>query len=411
MRLSPGMCGGVDGWPRARTAGTWLLAGTLVGVLLAWPGGLLAQVTGQPPERKVEERPRTPELERPQEAGAQHEVRRGDTLWDLARRYLSDPLQWPEIFQLNREVVEDPHWIYPGETLRLPGAAARDATRVAERAVRREALPRQQAGAEDRGVSRFGGSSVFDESPSSGNVLGALGVEEYRPSPLVSASDHYRAPFLAERNALGPTAVTARKIEGNPLGLSLPAAIRRHHEVVLSMNGLRVEPGQRLQAIRPKRSLDAHGQVVHPMAILEVHQVAGDSARAAVLDVFGDYRVGDLVVPAEPFAFDARERLGPVESGLVADVLGYELEQVLLGQGDMVFLNVGSAGGVRIGDEFAVFGSDQRSPADADWADRMAAVRVVRVQAGTATAMVVDLQELGVEPGVPARLVFRASGE
>src|SRR5215218_10299261 len=57
-----------------------------------------------------------------------HLVRKGDTLWDIAREYTSDAYRWKQVYELNTATVRDPHWIYPGQRLVLPGAAVADAT-------------------------------------------------------------------------------------------------------------------------------------------------------------------------------------------------------------------------------------------------------------------------------------------
>lgn len=47
-----------------------------------------------------------------------HVVSRGDTLWAICWYYFNDPWQWPKVWSYNPQIT-NPHWIYPGDLVRL----------------------------------------------------------------------------------------------------------------------------------------------------------------------------------------------------------------------------------------------------------------------------------------------------
>jgi LysM repeat protein len=51
--------------------------------------------------------------------GYYYTVQKGDTLWDLSRRFADSPWVWPELWTENSSVITNPHLIYPGQKIRL----------------------------------------------------------------------------------------------------------------------------------------------------------------------------------------------------------------------------------------------------------------------------------------------------
>ncbi len=47
-------------------------------------------------------------------------VKRGDTLWAIAKRYFGSGLRYPTIFEDNREIINDPHLIHPKQEVKVP---------------------------------------------------------------------------------------------------------------------------------------------------------------------------------------------------------------------------------------------------------------------------------------------------
>jgi len=62
--------------------------------------------------------PKTPIALKP-DAPDRHVVVPGDTLWGIAERFTDSPWRWPELWNLNKDQIKNPHRIYPGNVIVL----------------------------------------------------------------------------------------------------------------------------------------------------------------------------------------------------------------------------------------------------------------------------------------------------
>jgi LysM repeat protein len=73
-------------------------------------------------EKVVADDMRVPEVkeEEPEEKAEFYEIVSGDTLGGIAKRYYGKASQYMRIFEANRDIIDDPNKIYPGQKIRIP---------------------------------------------------------------------------------------------------------------------------------------------------------------------------------------------------------------------------------------------------------------------------------------------------
>ncbi len=358
-----------------------------------------------------------------------HTVRKGDTLWDLARQYRGDPFLWPDIYRLNTSVVEDPHWIYPGEVLRLDATEAvaavpsTDTPLPSDTAAVAEAPPTEPEPAPaDPETPPASLASLTEQSIAAAEeqpplfgprrnemlqeTLRAYTEQTYRP---LRRSEFYSSGFLSEDDrlpygkVLGP--VTPPQIKAIARNASaLPYTV----VAVQAPRGAAYRVGDTLLVTRRGPEVPAYGEMVVPTGLARVVDTSGGRYLAEVVALYGAIRAGQRVLPAESFTPGGTQRAEPVEDGITARLIGGPGRQELKAPQMVVFLDKGRRHGVAPGDLFEIRRTPQRLEDGTVRVDEvMATLQVVHVRERSATARLINIVSPDIEPGATARQVAK----
>ena len=344
--------------------------------------------------------------ERPRE----HVVREGETLWDLAAVYFGDPFLWPEIYRLNTTVVEDPHWIFPGEVLRL---GEREIERepadvTAVEAEGREAAPEPEVETPPPPPPPPPSEttpSIFAPKPKP--VVSVVSAEEdKRRGRTLLPNDFYAAGFLTEGETmpwgevLGP-ADNLRRDQVQRIRSSNSVRLFEELEVEAPPSAEYLI-GDSLLISRLVRDIPNWGDVVKPTGVAVVTSQAGRRARARLVKQYGIVANGQVTMPLEPFKDLGYVEPVPIENGTTGSIITTRDRNPVPNREAILFIDLGRSDGVSLGDQFEVIKPNTSAGAPPT---RLALMKIVHLREHSASGMLLRIYDTRIEPGATVRLV------
>jgi hypothetical protein len=250
------------------------------------------------------------------DAPGRYTVQKGDTLWDISAKFLTDPWYWPEIWHINPQVA-NPHLIYPGDELALTWVDGRPQVTVARGGdVRLSPRVREQPLSEAIHAIPYERIAAFMQRPtvlSQDQVKGAPYVVRGRDERLISAvgNDIY-----------------VRRLDG--------AAMGSRYSVY--------HVGDELKDPDDGDVLGYQGQFTGEAAVNHT----GSPATLRVMDAARETLEGDILLPIEieqKLAFIPRLPDSAVD-GTIMSVLD---ERTMVADYDVVIINRGARDGLKPG--------------------------------------------------------------
>jgi hypothetical protein len=266
------------------------------------------------------------------EAGFYYTIQKGDTLWDISEHFNDSPWMWPELWKENDQ-ISNPHWIYPGERIRLYQRSGEDKlslqpppkSQIADRSVAEEAS--QPLGEKPR-QAYFLYSAV--------NQLGFI-----RKEPALSFGTIFKVKDDKLMASEGDT-IYVKPSKGQPAEFAL---------------GSRFTVYRTLKPTKAKDCLDKIGTQHYLTGVIEIVENETGYAIARVIQSFRTIKKGDLLMPYKHRS--SQIPLSDTPAGIEGMIIVSEEHSQLLGDNTIAFIDKGDTDNVTVGQRYDIYQQDE----------------------------------------------------
>lgn len=243
-------------------------------------------------------------------------IKQGDTLWGISERFIKDPNYWPNMWSNNSQVT-NPHFIYPGQKVRVfPD--------------RLELVPREQSAAVTQ------------------KAVPAKDSEEMREVAAEKTYTIFGSEGFILENGVKPA--------GMVIGIQNDRILAGDDDIVYTDIGtLQGARGGEKYSIFRKDSTVTHpvtnevmGTKIIPLGTLQLTDLERKSSRAVVARVSREISPGSYLLP---YKGDSRREISLKMA--TRELKGYVLDSYsgisIIAAGDIVYIDLGSAQGAEAG--------------------------------------------------------------
>ena len=278
------------------------------------------------------------------EGTAYYIVQRGDTLWDLAGRFLNNHYLWPQIWDANK-YIKDAHWIWPGDPVVFPKLSV-----VAEKAGEAPALPGPEGLGEAPGPAL--GTGAPETETTAASMLGPVTEEMTLQCAqyVVDDREDESLYLLGSEQGTDKVALSERDIvylsKGSNAGVK-PGDLYSLHHVAYSLR--HPVSGRKI------------GTKVETTGWAKVLVVTENSACAVIERSCADVHAGDYLRPFEKVNVPMTVRrvpddcCNPPNGKVTRYVVDLQDDATIAGSGQLVTIDAGTDDGVAPGSIFSVY--------------------------------------------------------